>query len=95
MIITWSEPARRDLQSHFDYLAVRDVDAALRMEEAIRQAVERLADFPYSGRPGMREGTRELLIARQPYIIVYKPTTVEIFIVRVWHGAQNWQQDQE
>ena len=92
MIITWSQAAERDVLGHFDYLAARNPDAALKMEAAIREAVQRLADFPYLGRPGRREGTRELVIAHQPYLVVYSVTAVEIFIIRVWHGAQNWQE---
>src|SRR5437764_1785820 len=43
--------------------------AAPRVIERIRTAVERLQEFPFLGRPGRVEGTRELVIAGTPYIV--------------------------
>ena len=72
MRIRWTRPARQDLARHHDYIAEDDPDAAERVEAAIAEAVERLADYPHRGRPGQRVGTRELVIADFPtYIVVY------------------------
>ena len=90
MEIVWTRSARRDLAAHFDYLAPRNLDAALRLDEAVRQAVEGLIDFPHRGRPGRRDGTRELVIRGHPYIVVYTPGTARIAILRVLHTAQEW-----
>ncbi len=57
----------------------------------IEAKVMRLEDseLTYMGRPGLVEGTRELL--EWPYIIVYKVEVArqEIVVVAVAHGAQD------
>lgn len=60
------------------------------MHAAIREAVERLADFPQRGRPGRLEGTRELVIVGTPYLAVYRTGETSVRILRVLHGAQDW-----
>lgn len=90
MEIVWTRSARRDLAAHFDYLTPRNPEAALRMEESIRQSIEGLADFPHRGRPGRRDGTRELVIRGLPYVVVYTVGSARIAILRILHTAQEW-----
>lgn len=95
MNIIWRRQAEADLASVFDYLIEHDPDAVLRMYATIRQRVELLADFPSLGRAGRVADTRELVIARTPYIIAY---TVDsridaVIVLRVLHGAQLWPDD--
>jgi toxin ParE1/3/4 len=54
-----------------------------------------LADQPELGRPGRTQGTRELVIARTPYIVAYRVDEHrnEVTIVRVRHGARRWPDD--
>ena len=86
------EPAARDeLDRIFDWIAKDNPRAALKMMARIEDKVMRLEnrELPYMGRPGLVEGTRELL--EWPYIIVYKIDDVrqEIVVVAVAHGAQD------
>ncbi|MFN8517423.1 MAG: type II toxin-antitoxin system RelE/ParE family toxin [Thermomicrobiales bacterium] len=90
MRIVWTASARRDLITHFDYLATRDPDAAIRMDDAIRSAIARLTDFPNRGRPGRREATRELVVAHWPYVIVYVVRDATVAILRILHTSQEW-----
>jgi toxin ParE1/3/4 len=87
--LIWSDDAEADLEALTDYVAQDDVVAAVGMRDEIERQVERLAEFPYSGRPGRMKGTRELVVARTPYIVVY---TVQgtIRLTRALHGAQKW-----
>jgi addiction module RelE/StbE family toxin len=90
MIVVWTRSARHDLALHFDYLEERTPAAALRVDETIREATERLAEFPYRGRPGRLEGTRELVIVDLPYIVVYRVRERTLRVLRVLHSAQDW-----
>jgi addiction module RelE/StbE family toxin len=90
MRIRWTTPARRALVRQISYIARDNPDAAVRVRDAIVEAVERLADQPYRGRPGHRAGTRELVIAAFPaYIVTYRVTDTEIRVIQVWHGRQD------
>src|SRR6266498_4111203 len=103
MRIVWTRPAAEDVDAIWEYLKERSANAAEQVQDTIlkarvpgaSQGVERLAEFPYSGRPGHFAGTRELVIARSPYIVVYGvveglgQAETEIVIYHVYHGAQN------
>jgi len=54
------------------------------------EAARSLKRFPHRGRIGHKEGTRELILAPMPYLIVYgvQPELVHIF--RVIHTSENW-----
>ena len=97
MKIIWRNQAEVDLNGIFDYLIEHDPAAALRMYETIRQRVELLADYPGLGRAGRVTDTRELVIARTPYIVAYTvdPGIDAVIVLRVLHGAQLWPEDLE
>jgi toxin ParE1/3/4 len=90
MRILWTAPARRDVRAHLDYLAERNGEAALALGEAVRAAVERLSEYPHRGRPGRREGTRELVIVGWPYVAVSSANEARVMILRVLHTARDW-----
>jgi toxin ParE1/3/4 len=56
----------------------------------IYNAPAALLTFPYRGRAGRKEGTRELVLSSLPYIVVYQITGEVIHVVRILHGAQKW-----
>lgn len=60
------------------------------MGDAIDAAVVHLALHPYSARRGRVAGTRELVVPRTPYLIVYRIEQKAVVILRVLHGAQDW-----
>ncbi len=88
--IEWLPEAERNRASQLAYVGERSPRAALEMGTAISVAVARLADFPESGRPGRVSGTRELVVRRTPYVIIYRLEATHIVILRVLHGAQRW-----
>jgi toxin ParE1/3/4 len=80
---------RADLDEIVDYIALADPAAALGIWDEVERQVERLRDHPRSGRVGRRTGTRELVVAGTPFIVIYRiAQTVELF--RVMHGARQW-----
>jgi addiction module RelE/StbE family toxin len=90
MRIFWTTSAIRDLTGIFDYLALRDPDTALHTDTIIREAVERLEEFPHRGRPGKREGTRELIVRGLAYLVIYTAGESRVTILRILHAAQDW-----
>jgi toxin ParE1/3/4 len=87
MRIVWAAEARRRTHEIWHYIALDDLAAADRMVTRLVAAVEKLAYYPYLGRPG-REASRELPVAGTPFIVVYRVQDEEIRIVAVLHGAQ-------
>jgi addiction module RelE/StbE family toxin len=91
MKVTFEPAARDDLDRIFDWIANQNPRAATELIARIDAKVMRLEnrELTHMGRPGLVDGTRELL--EWPYIIVYKVDEVrqEIVVVSVAHGAQH------
>ena len=64
--------------------------AAKQLVARIFSAVGMLTRHPFAGREGRVQGTRELAVARTPYVIAYRIRQEEIQILAVLHGAQRW-----
>ena len=89
--LIWSPSARLDLKDIAAFIAEDSPSSAQRFIKSLFQVVERLADFPESGRivpelsdPAIRE------VIRKPCRIVYRIDRAErtVEIVRVWHAAR-------
>lgn len=79
----------QDLDRIVDHIAKDNPPAALRMWDEIENQVERLRDFPRSGRAGRMPETRELVVAGTPFIVIYMVGD-DVDLIRVLHGAQKW-----
>ena len=88
MRIVWRRQALADLAALQAYIAKDDPQPAKRIAQRSVGAVERLASLPGIGRPGRVEGTRELVVARTPYIVPYRLKADEAQILRVYHAAR-------
>jgi len=88
--ILWSPTAISDLESIRDYIAKDSPQAARKVAVRIREAADRLATFPLSGRTGRVPGTRELVIPGTSYIAAYLIRGDEVQIAAVLHGRQHW-----
>lgn len=88
MRIRWSRPAIRDLVEIHAYIEQDNPAAATSVARAVVAAVERLADYPSSGRPGRVPETRELVVPGTPYAIPYRVTGDVVEIIAVLHGAR-------
>ena len=89
--LIWSPTARFDLKDIASFIAEDSASAAERFVRSLFQSVERLADFPESGRivpefndPAIREVIRKL--CRIVYRVDGRKRVVEI--ARVWHAAR-------
>ena len=90
MRIVWTDISLRDLAAARAFIARENPTAADRQIERVFAAVATLLDFPEIGRVGRREGTRELVIGRTPYIAAYRLRGDAIEILRVLHERQRW-----
>jgi len=89
--LTWSPTARQDLRELVAYIAEDDQEAARQFARGIFQTVERLRQFPESGRivPEFADPTiREVI--KFPCRVVYRLVVERqgIEIARVWHSAR-------
>lgn len=89
--LIWSQTAKLDLKDIAAFIAEDSTSAAEQFVRSLFQSVERLADFPESGRivpefndPAIRE------VIRKPCRIVYRVDSRKriVEISRVWHAAR-------
>jgi toxin ParE1/3/4 len=90
MQLRWTEEAADDLERITDYLFAKTPAHAADLVNAIYNAPSLLLTFPYRGRQGKKQGTRELVLSSLPYIVVYQASGDVIHVARILHGAQNW-----
>ncbi len=91
MNLRLSEQARDDLRAiYYAYLSERSPQATDSVVGTILKAANGLTVFPLMGRQGTVEGTRERVVARYPYIIVYVLEEDTVMVARILHGAQQW-----
>ena len=90
MQLRWTEEDATGLERIVDYLFEHTPDRAPELALSVFDAPASLLKFPYRGRPGRAEGTRELVLSPLPYIVVYSVRGDVVYIVRILHGAQQW-----
>lgn len=90
MRLVWARFALSDRDDIFTYIEAENPRAAVHVDQQIVLATHRLIEFPESGRPGRIAGTRELVVARTPYIAAYAVMADTVRILRILHGAQRW-----
>lgn len=88
MELRWSQDAADDLERITDYLFENAPEHAPELIGAIYEAPVALLSFPRRGRPGKKEGTRELVLTSLPYLVVYRIRGEVIELLRILHGAQ-------
>ena len=89
MRVLWTRSAEQDRADIFDFIALDNPSAAIRMDEVFSAAAGRLLEHPLMGRPGMIQGTREL-IAHESYRMVYEVRADKIFILALVHTSRLW-----
>ena len=89
MRIRWTQPAAADIESISNYLKVHQPEHRQTTMRKLYEKIRALKDAPYVGRPGIVEGTRELLFSPMPYVAVYRVDGQTLEIWRIYHAAQN------
>jgi toxin ParE1/3/4 len=90
MKVRWMPVAEQDLEAAYDYVRQDNEEAARKLVARIFTSVGMLMRHPFAGREGRVKGTRELVVARTPYIVAYRIHEAEIQILAVLHAAQRW-----
>ena len=90
MNVRWTKLAQDDAEAIFLYIADDSVAKAIAHEERIMDAVERIGLHQRIGRPGKRPGTRELVVPRTSYLVIYREVASGVEILRLFHGARDW-----
>ena len=89
MKVYFTPTADEDLAQLKAYLEPRSPRAAHKHLVAVLTAARLLSEYPFVGRPGRVEDTRELPVPGIDYILVYElfgPSN--IYVLRVLHGRQ-------
>jgi addiction module RelE/StbE family toxin len=79
-----------DLESIRAYIANDSPNSARKVAMRVKAGINRLRDFPLSGRAGRVPETRELVLPGTSYIAAYTIEREEVRIAAILHGRQNW-----
>lgn len=87
--IRWTPAAARDLQNVSDYLEENHPQYRHATLRKVYSIIQSLKEWPYRGRIGREQGTRELMVSPLPYIAVYRVNNQSIEVLRIYHSVQN------
>lgn len=87
--IRWSEAAADDLDAINGYLRQHHPSYRQPTVRRLYVAARALTKYPHRGRPGRKEGTREMFVLPLPYLIVYAVQTDFVHILRIIHTSQD------
>jgi toxin ParE1/3/4 len=90
MIVQWLLEASQQRYDQLDYIAQENPIAAIRLDEEIETQTESLAQHPRVGREGRVTGTLELVIARTPFLAVFRVAAGQIQVLNLLHQSQQW-----
>jgi len=90
MRIRWTIPAADDLEAIKNYLQQHYPQFSEPTVRTIYKRILSLKAAPNRGRPGHRNGTRELALTPLPYVVVYSVKADAVEILHIYHGAQDW-----
>jgi addiction module RelE/StbE family toxin len=91
MIIRWQAQAQKDFEGILYYLLEQQSSAGPSVIKDITHfTTKQLQTAPLSGRLGRVDGTRELIVPRPQYVVVYRVSNDEIQVLSVRHQARLW-----
>ncbi len=90
MKLTWTDQALSDLEKIESSIAIDNPRAASRVAKQVYRVTHALRRNPYLGRIGQIEGTRELVIQRYPYLVIYEVQPENIRVLSLFHTARAW-----
>lgn len=88
MNVFWTPTALDDLERIIDYIAERNLVAAIELHALIEEKTDLLSHSSLMGRYGLVTGTRELVV--HPHYVVVYDVKDTVRILRVLHTSQQW-----
>jgi toxin ParE1/3/4 len=80
--------ALEDLERIVDYIAERNLVAAIELHDLIQEKTDLLSHSSLMGRSGLVKGTRELVV-HPHYVVVYDVANT-VRVLRILHTSQQW-----
>lgn len=92
MLLEWTPRAREERSAAIEFIAKDNPTAALNQLDKIEHHADMLLQHPEIGRPGRKQGTRDLVVGNTNFVVVYryKPKTKHVIILRLLHTSQAW-----
>ncbi len=81
--------AANDLEAITNYLHLHYPSFANSTIQRLYAAAFSLKRFPFAGRVGKKSGTRELVLAPLPYLLIYEVDEDWIHVLRFMHTSQD------
>lgn len=85
--LIWTEPALSDIDEIAEYIALDNPDAAKKLVQKVFQKIERLEQYPQSGRtpPELKKTSyREVIV--DPCRVFYRVENKDVYILYVMRG---------
>ena len=86
----YTKLAIQDIRQAYAYIAEDSPQSAKAVIERVKQGINTVCVHPHLGRPGRVEGTREFIIARTPFIIVYCRHKSFLWVLNVLHTSKKY-----
>lgn len=93
--LEWTTPAADDFERKQAFYQDISARVAQLLAQRVHLATRQLRTAPNSGRPGLRAGTRECVVLKTPYIVIYRVRSDAIEILHVFHERQDWTHAEE
>lgn len=88
MKLVLSEAFREELREEFHYLRKKNPAAARVVRDRIIAGIQRLKNYPESGRAWRLPGSRELVIPGLPYIVIYMVSAEAVIVASLLHSSR-------
>ncbi len=93
MKFAWTRQAITDLVEARQYIAKDNAVAAMQVAGQLVAAAKALVQNPEIGRIGRIEGTRELVVLKTKYLLIYRVDDKHVKILHVCHARRDWPPD--
>ena len=88
--VIYTKNAKEDTVEIEKYISQDNIDAAKRVLKYIHDSIESLKSLPSIGKYGQAINTRELILNKYPYKIIYRMKGGIIQIIRILHTSRKW-----